>query len=349
MDDQGHGTHVAGTIGAVGNNGLGVAGINWNVKIMALKFLDANGSGTTANAVNAIEFAIQAKQVLGAGANVRVLSNSWGGGAFSQALLDEIRKADAANVLFVAAAGNSGRDMEEQGPHYPSSYDAPNVVAVAATDPTDTLATWSNYGQWSVDLAAPGVGIYSTVRNRYGTMDGTSMAAPHVSGAAALVLSVPACSTLTPAELRSVLVGYTDTIPALVGSVLTGGRLNVATAVNRCSQQPLPVLPEPGPDFSITATPALQSVQRGFSATYEITLTPVRNFTGTVDLTLTNVPTGATATLPPNVPVTYPEPTKTTLSVQTGSSTKTWTYFIRVTGTSGELVHSTTVRLSVTR
>src|SRR5437879_516717 len=153
LDDNNHGSHVSGTIGAVGNNGIGVVGVNWTASIMGSKFLDAAGSGTTANAINAIEFAVQAKAAFAAtgGANVRVLSNSWGGGAFSQALLDEINRANANDMLFVAAAGNSISNNDVI-PHFPSSYNAPNVVAVAATDNTDSLAFFSNFGPASVHL-----------------------------------------------------------------------------------------------------------------------------------------------------------------------------------------------------
>src|SRR5439155_11725125 len=179
VDDHNHGTHVSGTIGAIGNNGMGVVGINWNVKIMALKFLDASGSGTTANAVKAVLYA-KDKGAL-------ATNNSWGGDDFSQALLDAITQADAAGSLFVAAAGNSYASNDTT-PNYPSSYDVPNVIAVAATDSSDAKALFSNYGKKSVDLGAPGVNILSTIRgNTYAYFDGTSMATPHVTGSAALV------------------------------------------------------------------------------------------------------------------------------------------------------------------
>src|SRR5207245_432398 len=181
LDDNNHGSHVSGTIGAVGNNGTGVVGVNWTASIMGSKFINASGSGTTANAINAIEFAVQAKAAFAAtsGANVRVLSNSWGGGAFSQALLDEINRANANDMLFVAAAGNSGTP-NDLFPEYPASYNAPNVVAVAATDNTDSLAFFSNYGPSSVHLGAPGMDVLSTtIGGNYAYLSGTSMATPH--------------------------------------------------------------------------------------------------------------------------------------------------------------------------
>src|SRR5437667_3266794 len=150
FDDYGHGTHVSGTIGAIGNNNLGVVGVNWTASIMASKAFNASGAGTLADAINAIEFVIQASAATGA--NVRVLSNSWSSGGFSQALLDEINKANASNMLFVAAAGNNSRVNNDVFPHYPASYAAPNVIAVAATTNTDSLASFSNYGPSSVDL-----------------------------------------------------------------------------------------------------------------------------------------------------------------------------------------------------
>src|SRR4029077_6707311 len=180
LDDNEHGTHVSGTIGAVGNNGVGVTGVNWSTQIIAGKFLDASGQGSTSNAINAIEFMVQTKARFSA-ANIRVLSNSWGGGPFSQALLDEINRAGSNNMLFVAAAGNSGTNNDTT-PEYPASYSATNIIAVAATDSSDLLASFSNFGPGSVHLGAPGVGILSTVPGGgYAQLDGTSMATPHVS------------------------------------------------------------------------------------------------------------------------------------------------------------------------
>ncbi|MDX6593344.1 MAG: hypothetical protein QOJ13_2540 [Gaiellales bacterium] len=234
MDDHYHGTHVAGTIGAVGGNGVGVTGVSWNTRMMGLKFLGAGGSGTVTGAINAIEFAIQANAAVGA--NVRVLSNSWGGGGFSQALLDQITKANTSNMLFVAAAGNDGRNTDTT-PNYPSSYTAPNMVAVAATDNSDQRASFSNYGVASVDLGAPGVDILSTsLGNTYRWLSGTSMATPHVSGTAALILSV--CD-LDTAALKADILGTVDLIGSMTGLTTTGGRLNANRALRACAAPPV--------------------------------------------------------------------------------------------------------------
>lgn len=239
MDDQNHGTHVAGTIGAAGNNGIGVVGVNWVTELMAIKFLDANGEGTIASAVDGIEFAIQAKRAFAGsgGANVRVLSNSWGGREFSQTLLDTIARTNAENMLFVAAAGNDGFSNDIL-PLYPASYNVPNVVAVAATTHLDTRAFFSNYGALSVHLGAPGTDILSTTRNNtYSSFSGTSMATPHVSGAAALVLSRCALNT---AQLKNTLLATVEGVPELAPLTITGGRVDVNSAIRSCIAPPSP-------------------------------------------------------------------------------------------------------------
>ena len=258
IDDNDHGTHVAGTIGAVGNNGVGVVGLNWAASMMALKFLDSTGTGTIANAIKAIEFAVQAKAVLGTNiANVRVLSNSWNGNAFSQSLLNEINRSNTANMLFVAAAGNSGLNLDTS-PSFPASFAAPNIIAVAATNNRDERASFSNYGAATVHLGAPGVAILSTtINNHYAAFSGTSMATPHVAGAAALLLS--ACS-LTTAELKAVILNAVDPTPAMAGATTTGGRLNVNNAIRTCAPSPTISVPNVVGLTQAAATTSLTSV-----------------------------------------------------------------------------------------
>ena len=241
FDDNGHGTHVAGTIGALGSNGVGVTGVNWQTSVMPLKFLDWFGSGTTADAISAILYA--------AAKGADVMSNSWGGGGYSQALANAIATADLAGSLFVAAAGNNGAN-NDAAPFYPAGYEAANVVSVAATNSKDQLASFSNYGAKTVDLGAPGVSIYSTIPgNQYDWFDGTSMATPHVSGVAALVKAADPAAT--GAGLRALLFGTVDPIAALAGKSVTGGRLNAAKAV-KCSQTPQLLLEAPRPGFRVS-------------------------------------------------------------------------------------------------
>ena len=237
MDDHNHGTHVAGTIGASAANGIGVVGINWTTRLMGVKFIASSGSGTIADAINALDFVRQAREAFAAtgGADVRVLSNSWGSRTFSQALRDEIAATADDDMLFVAAAGNDGFSNDIL-PLYPASYDVPSIISVAATTNTDTRAFFSNYGAASVDLGAPGVDILSTViGGGYGFASGTSMATPHVSGAAALVLS--RCG-LDTTELRSTLLSTVHPVAALGPWTVTGGRLDVDSAIRSCMAPP---------------------------------------------------------------------------------------------------------------
>jgi thermitase len=220
-DDNGHGTHTAGTVGAATNNSVGVAGTAWKVNLMALKFLDAGGSGSTANAIRAINYGIQHK--------ADIMSNSWGGGGFSQALSDAISAANQAGILFVAAAGNAANNNDANA-FFPCNYNLPNVICVAATDQNDNLASFSNFGAKSVHLGAPGVGILSTLSGgNYGVLSGTSMATPHVSGAAALLKG--AFPTWQAADLKQQILSTVDPLPSLQGKTTTGGRLNLGRAL----------------------------------------------------------------------------------------------------------------------
>lgn len=217
MDDHGHGSHCSGTIAANGNNGIGITGINWHAKIVGIKFLNAGGSGSTDGAIAAVQYAIAV--------GVKLTSNSWGGGGFSQALLDAINAAGAANQLFVAASGNSGVNTDIS-PQYPAAYDTPYIVSVAATDHNDELASFSNFGLTTVDLGAPGVNTLSCEPgNQYQLLSGTSMACPHVSGACALLWGrFPGMTNL---QVKNRVMMFADPIPALAGKCVTGGRLNL--------------------------------------------------------------------------------------------------------------------------
>jgi subtilisin family serine protease/subtilisin-like proprotein convertase family protein len=263
MDDHYHGTHVAGTIGAEGNNGIGVVGVAWDVQIMALKFLDAGGSGYIDDAIEAVEYATMMRTQYGV--NVRLTSNSWGGGPYTQALYDAIEAGGDAGILFVAAAGNSGTDADFD-PMYPAAYDSPYIVSVAATDRNDAYAYFSNWGATSVDLAAPGVDVLSTMPgNSYGTLSGTSMATPHVSGTAALVWSeFPA---LTPLQVKERLLSGVDDISAIPGNsskpTVTNGRLNAQGALDATNDL---IPPDPVTDLAVTGS-GLATVTLTFTAT----------------------------------------------------------------------------------
>jgi subtilisin family serine protease len=228
MDDHNHGTHCAGTIGAKGDDGVGVVGVNWNVSMVGVKFLSGSGSGSLADAVKAIEYTT--------GLGVTLTSNSWGGGGYSDTMYAAINAANSAGVLFVAAAGNSSAN-NDLNPHYPSSYDSDNVIAVAATDHVDGMAGFSCFGLNSVDVGAPGKDILSTVAsNGYASYSGTSMATPHVSGLAALVKS--AYPDATAAQIKARILNTADVIPSLEGKTVTGGRVNAFNALENDSIAP---------------------------------------------------------------------------------------------------------------
>ncbi len=220
-DDNGHGTHVAGIIGAVGNNGKGVSGVNWHVKILPLKFMDSSGRGRTSDAIECIEYILDN---IKKGVNIKVVNASWGSYQRSKALYDAIKKLKDNDVLFVAAAGNDKNNNDEK-PFYPASYNLDNIISVAATDKDDNLADFSNYGQNSVDVAAPGVSILSTYPdNRYKYMSGTSMATPFVSGLSAFVWSYK--ESFSYEDVKSAIEKNVDKLSSLEGLVKTGGRIN---------------------------------------------------------------------------------------------------------------------------
>ena len=221
MDVDGHGTHVAGTIGAVGNNGAGVAGVCWNVKMVALKFLDDNGSGAISDAVEAVAYATSI--------GVDLTNNSWGGGGYSQALKGVIDAADAEGILFVAAAGNDSSD-NDAFESYPSGYDSANILSVASVDRFGDMSWFSNYGAVTVDLGAPGSDIYSTVPGGgFDSYSGTSMASPHVAGVCALVKAHR--PSLTHEQIRDLVLGTAQPLASLDGTTGTGGLLNAREAL----------------------------------------------------------------------------------------------------------------------
>ncbi|RUO30942.1 peptidase S8 [Aliidiomarina sedimenti] len=271
MDENGHGTHVAGTIGAVGDNNLGVVGVNWNVKVAGCQFLDADGFGSTAGAIACIDYFTNLK--VNHGVNLLATNNSWGGGPYSETLRTAISDGIDAGILFVAASGNEASDSDAI-PAYPAAYDLDGIISVANTDRNDELAVLSNYGLTSVDLGAPGSAILSTYLNDgYATASGTSMASPHVAGTAALIWSI--APHLDLFEVKQILLDSGDPIPALAGRTVTGNRLNAYQALLDA---------DPTPGFALIMQPAAQEVSAGDSAEYTIEVLSIADWSGEVDL-----------------------------------------------------------------
>jgi subtilisin family serine protease len=321
---EGHGTHVAGLIGAVGNNGKGGSGVNWNVRLMPLRFIDSSGNGYDSDAIECYEYMLAQKS---RGVNVRVVNCSWGGEEGGTALRDVIRRAGEAGVLTVAAAGNGdnqgiGQDIEVT-PNYPASFDLDAIVSVAASDEYDNPATFTNYGARGVDLAAPGVDIYSTVASSdsaYAYHSGTSMAAPIVSGAAALILA--RTPGLSVAALKASLLDNVTKLPQWTGKVVSGGRLNLPGAIENQTYsvsgqvyrlQANQVVPLAGAKLTVASSESTTTTDSegnytlpGLKAgSYSLTVSLGGYTSSTVTVTLTNANQVANIELKVQPPTTY--------------------------------------------
>jgi len=287
MDDMGHGTHCAGTIAAITNNNAGVAGICWSAQLVGLKFLSAAGSGWISDAADALDYANAME--------IPITSNSWGGGGYSQALVDAINEAGLKGYLFIAAAGNNGQNADVY-PMYPAAYTMENIISVAATGRFDDLRTWSNYGESSVDLAAPGSLIVSCLPgNTYDYWSGTSMATPHVTGVAALLKNRN--PNVSGMSIKETILNSVDLIDSMQGKCLSNGRLNALKALQSGVAGAL----------SITVTPQSGSVQPGQNQVFTVTVDANAAGGGTYNTSLsltTNDPAKATMLIPVTITVT---------------------------------------------
>ncbi|WP_273021404.1 S8 family serine peptidase [Rheinheimera sp.] len=337
MDSDSHGTHVAGTIGASGNNGIGVAGVNWSVTLLPCQFLGPTG-GSTAGAIECINYFTDLK--LNHGVNVKATNNSWGGGSYSDTLRAAIESGGDAGILFIAAAGNSGVDADST-PMYPAAYDLDTIVSVASTDRNDQLSIFtsgaSNYGAVSVDLGAPGSAILSTVPGGgYASYSGTSMASPHVTGAAALLWSVN--PDITALEMKSILMDSGDSLSALEGKTVSGKRLNLANAM---------VDADPTPSFRLSITPRNQQITAGENAQYTVDIGNIADWMGEVALTVDVDPALEGVSLSADTA----EPGQAVmLNINTTAETGWGTYQFTITGTdtaTGELVKSVNASLEI--
>lgn len=245
LDDHGHGSHCSGTIGAKGDDGKGIVGVAWNVRIMGVKFLTKDGGGTLEDAIKSIDYATK----MGA----KIMSNSWGGGGYSDTLKLAIERANKAGVLFIAAAGNETNNNDAK-PTYPATYNVENVLSVAAVDNKGVLANFSNYGKTTVHVGAPGVNIYSSTTSGYDSWSGTSMATPHVSGLAVLLASQ--FPNMTHKELKERIITTARPIPGLRGKVRSGGLANAYAALTNAVPQPDPNDPANWPTMSISLASA---------------------------------------------------------------------------------------------
>lgn len=344
LDDNRHGTHIAGIIGAVGNNGVGVTGINWRTRIMPLKFLNGSGSGLTSNAVRAVDYAVRH--------GAKVINASFGGGNLDAALSAAIGRARDAGVIFVAAAGNTGANNDTTA-FYPANYvrTYDNVVTVAASDANDNLPGFSNRGGQTVTLAAPGVSVRSTLPNGgYGSLSGTSMAAPHVAGAIALLWD--SNPSLTYRQVIDRLKASVDVAPGLIGQTMTGGRLNVGRLLGGNTTSPPatppttpPTVPPSSPPttaggprvtaaaFAGPAANQLSRVRLTFSepiqpSTFTIAdVASIRGPGGTINASAVSVIAGTNNT---QFDVTFP--------AQTAAGTYTFTLGTQIADTTGTLI-----------
>ncbi|GIU32273.1 collagenolytic serine protease [Shewanella colwelliana] len=331
MDGNGHGTHVSGTIGAKGNNGVGVVGVNWDVTIVGCQFLDAGGSGSTEGAIACIDYMTDLK--VNHNVDIKATNNSWGGGGFSQALKDSIESAGEAGILFFAAAGNDAVD-NDANPHYPSSYDSDVVMSIASTDRNDNMSGFSQWGMTSVDMGAPGSAILSTTPgNNYATYSGTSMATPHMTGAAALVWSIN--PDLSPVEMKQLLMDSGDSNADLTGKTVAGTRLNVANALDMAD-------PEPGYRFSVT--PMAQTIEAGSTTSYDFSVGSVAGWDATVALSVDVSPALAGVSLSANSAMAGDS---FTVDVATDGAALWGDYIITVTGDGGATLKSKSVSLTV--
>ncbi|GIU35198.1 S8 family serine peptidase [Shewanella colwelliana] len=331
MDGNGHGTHVSGTIGAKGNNGVGVVGVNWDVTIVGCQFLDAGGSGSTEGAIACIDYMTDLK--VNHNVDIKATNNSWGGGGFSQALKDSIESAGEAGILFFAAAGNDAVD-NDANPHYPSSYDSDVVMSIASTDRNDNMSGFSQWGLTSVDMGAPGSAILSTTPgNNYATYSGTSMATPHMTGAAALVWSIN--PDLSPVEMKQLLMDSGDSNADLTGKTVAGTRLNVANALDMAD-------PEPGYRFSVT--PMAQTIEAGSTTSYDFSVGSVAGWDATVALSVDVSPALAGVSLSANSAMAGDS---FTVDVATDGAALWGDYIITVTGDDGATLKSKSVSLTV--
>lgn len=269
--DGGHGTHTAGTVGAVGNNGVGVAGVAWACKLMPVRFLGPTG-GFLSDAILSIQYVAQK--------GVKVSNNSWGGGGFTQALYDAIGASRSVGHVFVASAGNNGQNSDV-APAYPAAYDLDNIISVAAMDNNDVRASFSNYGAISCDLGAPGVNVLSTYGTSYAYLSGTSMAGPHVAGAAALVYAQN--PSFTYAQVKNQLLATARPVSGLAGLCVTGGVLNIAAALGGVAPPP-----NTAPVVTITAPAAGAGFGTGVAITFAGTASDAQDGDRTATLVWTS-------------------------------------------------------------